>query len=238
VTGTITDARTGQPVAGATVTFVGAAPVASNPSGAFTINGLAPGVRAVTVTALDYTSRTDTITLASGSNTYSPTLVPITGNITATLTWGDQPADLDVHLITPDNNEIYFLNTSGAYASLDRDDRDGSGPETITVFPLRGAFVPGTYQLFVFNYTAFGLEGNGTPGFLASPASPLITLSQGGVQIGQFAANAASGNPASPQWSVVNFTLAASPSGRIAVTPIQQFISNDARSAVARSPKR
>lgn len=61
----------------------------------------------------------------------SPEMVDLDG-LRVVLTWGDSPADLDSHLVYP-NNHIYFSNKEGNNAHLDVDDTDYYGPETITV---------------------------------------------------------------------------------------------------------
>jgi hypothetical protein len=48
------------------------------------------------------------------------------------LNWGDKPADLDLHVVYP-NNHIFFSAKQGTDAFLDVDDTDGFGPETITI---------------------------------------------------------------------------------------------------------
>lgn len=48
------------------------------------------------------------------------------------LTWGQNPRDLDSHLIYP-GNHIYFGDKVGTDANLDVDDTDSFGPETITI---------------------------------------------------------------------------------------------------------
>lgn len=64
------------------------------------------------------------------------------GELRIVLTWGDWPLDLDSHLTGPDGSggrfHVYysnerFLGPNGISAELDRDDRDGFGPETITL---------------------------------------------------------------------------------------------------------
>lgn len=54
------------------------------------------------------------------------------GSLRVVLSWGQQPADLDIHAVF-DNQHIYYGNKEGRKASLDVDDRDGYGPETITI---------------------------------------------------------------------------------------------------------
>ncbi len=48
------------------------------------------------------------------------------------LNWGAKPADLDSHIVYPDNH-VYFMQMRGADAKLDVDDTNGFGPETITI---------------------------------------------------------------------------------------------------------
>ena len=55
------------------------------------------------------------------------------------LTWGDDPIDLDLYVLTPYNCRIYYNNhrcegsgDSQFRGDLDVDDVDGYGPETIT----------------------------------------------------------------------------------------------------------
>jgi hypothetical protein len=52
-----------------------------------------------------------------------------------------------------------------------------------------------------------------------------VTIFQGGAQIGQFLVSAAAGSPALDIWSVFGFTLTATPTGQIAITPVQQLTS-------------
>jgi hypothetical protein len=61
----------------------------------------------------------------------SPVMSNLDG-VRIVLNWSDTPADLDSHLQYP-NNHIYFSHKSGVDALLDVDDRDGYGPETITI---------------------------------------------------------------------------------------------------------
>lgn len=48
------------------------------------------------------------------------------------LNWGVEPADLDSHLVFP-NNHVYFSAMTGTDALLDVDDTTSFGPETITI---------------------------------------------------------------------------------------------------------
>lgn len=48
------------------------------------------------------------------------------------LNWGNDPPDLDAHLVFPDNH-IFYYKMNGLNAQLDVDNRTGYGPETITI---------------------------------------------------------------------------------------------------------
>ncbi|MDR1293572.1 MAG: hypothetical protein LBK59_01230, partial [Bifidobacteriaceae bacterium] len=77
------------------------------------------------------------------------------------LTWGFAPKDVDLHLVGPDGTggtcHVYFddmqcINGDGLkVASLDRDDTDSFGPETITVWHTRQ--ISGTYRVYLHDFT-------------------------------------------------------------------------------------
>jgi len=79
------------------------------------------------------------------------------GQIRVVLTWGKNPRDLDAHLTGPlpggRQFEVSFRNKgdlqSKEFVNLDVDDRDGDGPETITILGV----LPGTYQYKVQNFS-------------------------------------------------------------------------------------
>lgn len=72
------------------------------------------------------------------------------GSVKVTLTW-DTTGDLDLHVIDPSSEEIYYAHPSSASGGiLDVDDRDGYGPENI-YWPEGGA-PTGTYTWFVKYY--------------------------------------------------------------------------------------
>lgn len=78
----------------------------------------------------------------------SPVMTNLDG-MRIVLNWGDEPRDLDSHLLFP-GNQIYFLKKNGADALLDVDDTDGYGPETITINRKHDGE---RYVYAVFNYT-------------------------------------------------------------------------------------
>ncbi|WP_438825872.1 carboxypeptidase regulatory-like domain-containing protein [Neobacillus drentensis] len=81
-------------------------------------------------------------------------------DIRIVLSWGEEPEDLDSHLLAPtedgeDQYEIYWDNDTYYSADdtlmteLDVDDTDSFGPETITIKKQ----VPGTYTYSIWDYT-------------------------------------------------------------------------------------
>jgi hypothetical protein len=72
------------------------------------------------------------------------------------LDWGANPKDLDSHLYFP-RNHVFFSKKTGENASLDVDDVDGYGPETITLTRKK----PGTKYLYaVHNYSEGDRKGS------------------------------------------------------------------------------
>lgn len=74
------------------------------------------------------------------------------------LSWGKKPSDLDIHLKT-DTYHISFRNTKNirGTAKLDRDAREGYGPETITVNRLNK---DNNYKLIVHSYSGEELNSD------------------------------------------------------------------------------
>jgi uncharacterized protein YfaP (DUF2135 family) len=221
LTGTVTNATNGVPIAGATVT-VGGVQGVTNASGVYSIPNAPSGVRTVVTSATGFASRSDAVTIAAaGSTTFSPSLGAGSGvGIQIVLNWGATPSDLDSHLTGPNGGgrfEVaYFSPTPVAYATLDHDDTTSFGPETVTVSPVAGNFVPGDYHYFVHNFSV-------SPGFNSSAPTPSVTVFQNGGQIAQFLASGATGSDSSAYWHVFNFVLTASPTGAIVITPVQAF---------------
>ncbi len=76
------------------------------------------------------------------------------------LTWGDTPADLEAHLTAPGQAgcryHAYYWNKNIPMASLNLDDQNSYGPETITITEK----ITGTYRFYVHNFSS--LNGNTT----------------------------------------------------------------------------
>lgn len=118
----------------------------------------------ITISAENYEEETFEFTIEENSNysgeqfTISPSLA--SGSARIVLEWGDYPEDLDSYLMgTTDDGttvDISFHNEQctkdgEVIAELDVDERDGHGPETITLNDLNG-----TYRYLVDDFTESG----------------------------------------------------------------------------------
>lgn len=78
-------------------------------------------------------------------------------NLRIVLDWSDKPNDLDANLIKVGGYHISYRTkrvSDDGEAQLDRDDRDGNGPETITVLKTN------YYDKYVFYVDDFSNRGN------------------------------------------------------------------------------
>jgi len=127
----------------------------SDANGNFSVD-LPTGNYTVEISKNGFTTSSST-SISLTDNLYQElTIVPI---ITAnqaiiTLSWGENPSDLDSHLQKQNEYEIYYGHTSvslasGETASLDIDDTSGYGPETISLDNLDAN---ATYTYFVYHY--------------------------------------------------------------------------------------
>ena len=98
----------------------------------------------------------------SSSFTYNFSLSPFPepGEIRMVLNWGSTPPDMDSHLKTPEIegavHHIMYSNRgstdSAPFATLDVDDTNGYGPETMTI---KQPF-SGTYVYYIYQYSSTG----------------------------------------------------------------------------------
>jgi len=108
------------------------------------------------------------------------------------LEWGATPPDLDSHLWLPSANpyHVYYRNkgslTSFPYASLDRDARNGYGPETITI----QQFYPGTYTYAVYNYSRCYLGSS----YSVRSSNAVVSVYRSGSLIASYSVSSASGS--------------------------------------------
>ena len=118
----------------------------------------------VTCSATDYITYNNSQVIIEDGGTVnlnislSPT---ITGDgMRFVLNWGENPRDLDSHLRTPDiegsTHHVYYSNkgsaTSAPYVTLDHDDTQSYGPETVTIYD----FFTGVYHYYVHKFAGSG----------------------------------------------------------------------------------
>jgi hypothetical protein len=177
VTGSVLD-NVGDPVHGAVVTatgqdYTGTHSSRSASDGSFSVFVKAEAVALISATKDGRSS--NTVTVSSFGADIEMTEDLIIGLETSTsisLTWGENPRDLDSHLTGPGDSgtfEVYFGSrgslTTAPYAQLDVDDTSGFGPEVITIT----RFLPGTYRYTVHHWA-------GTSTISASPARVTLNL--------------------------------------------------------------
>lgn len=167
IRGLIQSATTGGPLSGATVTlFQGATMVGSvvtSSSGAYEFTELLPGEYHLSAQASGYIETDRSIQVGDDDEVIvnlvlSPTIA--SGQFRIVLTWGSTPEDLDSYLFGPEDggcSVIYYGCDSSIHASLDVDDTDGFGPETVTITHL---LTNGEYEYMVHDYTNGGMPGS------------------------------------------------------------------------------
>ncbi len=89
-------------------------------------------------------------------NRFSVSPILELGSMRIVLDWARRPRDLDAHLMNKGKYHISYRNdqvSSDGTARLDRDDRDGFGPETITINDINE---DDNYSYLVFDYSNRG----------------------------------------------------------------------------------
>ncbi|HID30328.1 MAG TPA: hypothetical protein EYP19_10030, partial [Desulfobacterales bacterium] len=125
--------------------------------GAFLFSDLAAGSYFISATHSGYIDNQRAVTVGENVQLTNQDLVlsPVLNEdeIRIILTWGEKPADLEAHLTTPNQDgcryHCYYWNKTIPDANLDLDDRDGYGPETITITDK----ISGTYRYYVHDFT-------------------------------------------------------------------------------------
>lgn len=153
--------------------------------GWFVFSALDPGSYILKASIEGYITGDRRLVLASGETLTNQNIVlsPILGpeEVRIVLTWGEAPEDLEAHLTAPNpegcRHHCYYWNRDIPGASLDRDDRDSYGPETITITQKAS----GTYRYYVHDFTnkgsgtsqALSLSGARVKVYFDSGADPL-----------------------------------------------------------------
>jgi uncharacterized protein YfaP (DUF2135 family) len=167
-------------------------------------------------------SQSDTIVVNSqlADLTLDACLQLAESSATITLTWGENPRDLDSHLYIPNEAgtsefHLYYVNTTqevnGVIFDLDVDDVSSFGPEVVTIpdFPHAGI-----YRYIVHHFTGSG-------NIASSPARVELNLRG---QIYVFSPGNAEGENTLKYWHVFNIQV--DDQGNATVLPVQQFRAN------------
>lgn len=161
VKGTVIDAVTGEGVPNASLTFRSSNgekyEAVTDSKGNFEASA-GPGSCSVDCRADGYISETKDVYVPSYSDAWKCELVmspEVDGGMARiVLTWGSSPNDLDSHLIG-NGVHVSFIDMNEGKASLDLDDRDGYGPETTTIYDLKG-----NYTFVVHDFDSTGQLAN------------------------------------------------------------------------------
>lgn len=154
VSGVVSDAVTGMPVAGALVSVADKSAV-TDMEGAYTLTDVQPGYYTMHVSLEGYIQVDREVQIVGGEQTINFVMSTIVEGWRFVLTWDVQPSDLDLHLWTGIYHIFYFnqgMPGEPPYAYLDIDDVNGYGPETITVEQVESVC-----QIYVNNYSGYPL---------------------------------------------------------------------------------
>jgi len=160
VEGYVIDAETGYALLNAHIETDDGFETWSDTTGFFSIS-VNSGERIFYVEYEGYYSSTETLYIEDNSYTWfnfvlSQEFVSSDARYRFVLTWGEDPYDLDSYLITPEIDGVSYVVYYGdpgmedapPYATLDVDDTDGYGPETMTIFEMED----GVYEFYVNRY--------------------------------------------------------------------------------------
>ncbi len=176
ITGCVQD-QNGVRVANASIAMQGSdyngmASSISDANGDFEVDAMKDGTSLVVASTSGKVSNTVEV--------FTPTNVSLLPNclilgdvpLTVRLTWGEEPYDLDTHVIGPNGYHIWYANpgslSTSPFANLDIDDMNSYGPEVFTALSFPEA---GTYHYAVYNYS-----DSHTPNITGSPARVELTL--------------------------------------------------------------
>lgn len=129
-------------------------------SGSYEQVSLTPGMYTIHISKSDYLDSYSSLFVSGNTSNYVE--IYATPQLNAdefriVLTWDGEPRDLDSHLFTPTSDSssedyhicFYNMSDSSGNASLDVDDVDGYGPETITINHVQR----GLYKFYVCDFT-------------------------------------------------------------------------------------
>jgi len=150
------NAENGNPVDSAKVNIEGVGEFWSNLQGKVLIDPLPDRTYAFHFTRNGFIPADYNFEIVAGTifyNRFSVSPVIEFGALRVVLDWGKNPADLDAHLVKEGDYHISYQNmhiSKDGTAKLDRDDRKGFGPETITVKSIDNK---AAYTFFIKNFS-------------------------------------------------------------------------------------
>jgi hypothetical protein len=150
------NAEKGSPVEAAEVKIEKVGDFKTDAEGRVLFNTVDDGVYNFTFSKQGFIGSSFTFEVIAGtifSNRFSVSPLIELGAIRIVLEWGSKPRDLDAHLVKEGAYHISYHDKVVAddqSARLDLDDRDGYGPETITI---RNTDSRGSYSYYVFDYS-------------------------------------------------------------------------------------
>ena len=155
LSGVVNGADNGLPLDSVSVAVTGPAQrsTLADVNGLFTFAELPFGTYQVTASRNGYVNATRRVQFAQAAQSINLVMTQILDSTKyrVVLTWGEKPSDLDAHLWTL-GQEVFYSQKGSLdsipYAFLDVDERNGYGPETITIKQLRD-----TCKYAVFNYS-------------------------------------------------------------------------------------
>ncbi len=229
VEGVVVNAQTGAVLSGAQITVEGFEITSTTGGGGrFTVFAAPEGERTLLASRSGFVSASVPVTVVADATQETSIGLLEEGDggdgVAVILTWGEDPADLDLHVSGPDESGdrfhiAFFALNPVPYGSLDLDDRESYGPETVTISKSSSQnYVAGDYRVWIHNFS-------NTPEFDISSA--IVTIFAKGEQVGQYRVQDAAGDASMDIWRIADFTLAADGSVS-SVTEINSFMDGSA----------
>ncbi len=226
IAGSVSDASTTAPLAGAVVEVrPGANNLTGTPQttattgslGTFQINSLNPGVYTVRAVLSGYSDAFGNVTVTVGQ--VQSVSIPMSaslsgGQVRIVVTWTDASLDLDARLRTPSGALVFWnghnsdpnngdgcVLTSSPFACLQHD-AQANDPQGQSETILIGQMVSGTYTFSLYNYTADILRGTPGDASLAASGAQVSVYFGGSTSSFTFSVPAGAGD----EWTVFQLT--------------------------------